>query len=260
MSGFIRQIYKSILPYESRLWLYKHRHLKDYEQLRTVVHHSPKGDFSLKPFDDHQCIFIHITKTAGTSVAKSLFGYLPYHYTACDYRVIYGRKIFNQYFKFAFVRNPWDRLYSAYRYLKAGGWDENDKIWAEAHLLQFESFNSFIKQWLTIDNINKHRHFWPQYRFICDAKGRPLINYLAYFETIDEDFRKICKILQIDASIGRHNANPGDNYRDVYDDEAQKIVADIYSRDIQLFGYSFDGIKDRNALSQGPASDNAVQI
>lgn len=249
MNGFARQTYKSLLSYEARLWLYKLRHKTEYSQLRTVVHPSPKGDFSLKPFDDNHCIFIHITKTAGTSVASSLFGYLPYHYTAIDYRVIFGRKTFQQYFKFAFVRNPWDRVYSAYRYLKSGGWNADDKTWAENNLKQYESFNSFVKHWLSTDNINKHRHFWPQSNFICDRHNRLLIDYLAYFESINADYDVISEKLGIGMKIGHHNANPGNNYRDAYDDESRKIVADIYANDIALFGYNFDGVMTRTTLS-----------
>lgn len=249
MSGFVRQIYKCLLPYEGRLWLYKLRHLKDYQRLRTVVHASPKGDFSLKPFDEHQCIFVHITKTAGTSIATSLFGYLPYHYTAIDYRVIFGRNTFNQYFKFAFVRNPWDRLYSAYRYLKSGGWNNDDKLWAEKNINMYDSFNSFVKHWLSPENIKLHRHFWPQSRFICDSHNRLLVDYLAYFETINDDYDVIRKKLGTGQNIGHHNANPGDSYRDVYNEETRNIVAKVYSTDIKLFGYDFGGIRKRTTIN-----------
>ena len=254
MSGFVRQTYKSLLPYETRLWLHKLRHRRDYQRLRSVVHPSPKGDFSLKPFDEHQCIFVHITKTAGTSVAKSLFGYLPYHYTAIDYRVIFGRTDFNRYFKFAFVRNPWDRLYSAFRYLKNGGWDENDQRWAETHLAPFDSFDVFVKQWLSKDNIEKHRHFWPQHRFVCDATGTILLDYLGYFETLSDDFEAIATQLGIPATLARHNINPGSSYRDAYDDQTREIVAEVYSRDIQLFGYDFDGLRARRVMQSHPSA------
>lgn len=248
VSEFLRQTYKSLLPHETRLWLHKLRHLRDYQQLRSNVYPSAKGDFSLKPFDEHRCIFVHITKTAGTSVAQSLFGYLPYHYTAIDYRVIFGRRDFNRYFKFAFVRNPWDRLYSAFRYLKAGGWDDNDKLWAEHHLAPFSDFKVFVKEWLSEDTIELHRHFWPQHRFICDATSRILIDYLGYFETLQEDFAAIQKRLAIKADLGSQNINPGGSYRDAYDPDTRQLVADIYSRDIALFGYDFDRVRDRRVL------------
>ena len=249
MTGLIRQLYNSILPEETRLQLYKLRHRQEYEDLRKRVFHSPKGDFSLRPFDEHQCIFIHITKTAGTSVAKSLFHYLPYHYTAIQYRVTYGKETFNNYFKFAFVRNPWDRLYSAYRYLKSGGWNNEDRVWAENHLAKFDNFSDFVKQWLTKENIAKHIHFKPQHLFICDSNGRLLVDYLAYFETLDDDFRRISEHLRINAEIGHHNTTPGNDYRDAYNQESRNIVADVYSVDIEIFGYNFDGICKRRTVN-----------
>ena len=249
MSNLARQIYEALLSYETRQWVHKLRHNREYRELRSIVHPSPKGDFSLKPFDEHKCIFIHITKSAGTSVAQSLFGYLPYHYTAIDYRVIYGRKLFKSYFKFAFVRNPWDRLYSAFRYLKAGGWNDDDKRWNEQNLSEYDSFESFIKIWLDKRNIMQHRHFWPQYRFLCDNNYHLLVDYLGYFETLDEDFRKICSRLNIDCSLGAHNTNPGESYGKVYTGSMRQKVADVYARDIELFGYEFDGIANRKVIT-----------
>jgi hypothetical protein len=245
MAGFINKVYNHIVPYETRRWLYKVRNPAANRRLRTIVNPSAKGDFSLKPFDEHRCIFIHITKTGGTSVAKSLFGYLPYHYTAIEYRVIYGRKHFEQYFKFAFVRNPWDRLYSAYRYLKSGGWDEKDKAWAETNIETYDDFGAFVREWLSKENSRKHLHFQPQHNFICDSKGRLLVDYLAYFETINVDFQNIAKRLHINADLGCHNATPGISYQDVYEEDMKKIVAEVYATDIALFGYDFGGIRQR---------------
>lgn len=244
-----RQLYESIVPYETRLWFYKLRHHRDYRKLRTTVFPSEKGSFSLKPYDEHQCIFIHITKTAGTSVAKALFSYLPYHYSAIDYRVIFGRKDFERYFKFAFVRNPWDRVYSAFRYLKSGGWNEEDKIWGEDNLSKFEDFDQFVKQWLTPENIKSHIHFHPQHQFICDKNGSLLIDYIAYFETLEEDFKQIADRLKIDSSIAHHNANPASSYLNIYNDETKKIVASVYDKDIEIFGYDFDNIRHRKIIS-----------
>lgn len=248
MASFARQLYESILPYETRLRLYKLRHQDDYEKLRTAVYPSEKGDFSLKPYDEHKCIFVHITKSAGTSVAKCMFGYLPYHYTAIDYRVIYGNKTFDDYFKFAFVRNPWDRIYSAYRYLNAGGWNEEDKTWAKDNLRDFKNFNDFVRRWLNSDNILTHVHFLPQHHFICDGRGKLLIDQLAYFETLEEDFNLIADRLGINARLSHHNASPVASYLDIYDSESRDIVADVYAKDITRFGYKFDGIKQRIIL------------
>ncbi len=237
MLEYIRKIYTGLFPYETRLKFYKLRHPREFEEVRTKVHPSPKGDFSLKPYDEYRCLFIHVTKTAGTSVARSLFGYLPYHYTAVDYRVIYGEKLFNEYFKFAFVRNPWDRLYSSYRYLMAGGWNEQDQQWTQQHIAHYKDFNDFVKNWLTDENIQKHVHFWPQSQFTCDHKGRLLLDYVGRFETLQTDFAYICQRLNIDATLKSLNRNPGQQYQEVYDPEAHAVAARIYARDIALFDY-----------------------
>ena len=248
----LRDIYHSIIPYEWRFQFYKLRHLREMQELRSHVYPSEKGNFSLRPFDQNHCLFIHITKTAGTSVAKSLFSYLPYHYTAIEYRVIYGRSDFDRYFKFAFVRNPWDRLYSAYRYLKAGGWDEGDRIWAEENIGHIKDFDEFVSRWLSIENMHKHLHFKPQHEFICDSRGRMLVNYLAYFETLQDDFKRVCRHMDIDAELGCHNANPGLGYQDVYTEETRQKVAEIYAQDIALFGYDFNGIAHRQIADLPP--------
>jgi hypothetical protein len=63
----------------------------------------------------HRCIFIHIPKTAGASIALSLFNEPPRHVHYRDFEIANPDK-FRRYFKFAFVRNPWDRLVSSYFY------------------------------------------------------------------------------------------------------------------------------------------------
>lgn len=245
MLTLLRQLYEKLVPYENRLAFFKWRNPKYFEELLYQVNPSPKGDFSLKPFDEHKAIFVHITKTAGTSVAKSLFGYLPYHYTAEEYRVFFGKKNFNNYFKFAFVRNPWDRLYSSYRYLKSGGWNDEDKIWGEENLKEFDDFNDFVTNWVTAENIKKHIHFKPQHEFICDRYGNLIVNHIAYFETLQEDFGTIAKMLNIETQLAKHNSNPGTTYTSIYSEDAKEVVNNVYEKDIKLFGYNFQGIAER---------------
>jgi hypothetical protein len=202
-----------------------------------------KGDFSLRSYDQMECIFVHITKSAGTSIAKSLFSELPYHYTASQYRVIYGRKKFSRYFKFAFVRNPWDRLYSAYSYLKGGGWNDKDLQWAKENFSDVNNFNDFVMNWLTPGRLNSHIHFWPQARFICDGKGDILLNHIAYFENINDEFTEICLKLNINKQLSHTNSSQRDSYTQAYTPEAIQKVRSLYQQDITLLGYSFNDIE-----------------
>lgn len=237
----MRQLYYKLVPCEARYWLYKLRHPAEFRKLRSAVHPSPKGDFSLRSYDKLECIFVHITKSAGTSVAKGLFGELPYHYTAAQYRVIYGRRNFSRYFKFAFVRNPWDRLYSAYSYLQGGGWNDKDKAWAKEHIDGVTNFNDFVLNWLSPDRLYSHIHFWPQYKFICDRKGRVLLDHIAYFENIDDEFRYLSNRLELKSELSHTNQSDRVNYTEVYSKEAIEKVRSLYKTDIDLLGYSFNG-------------------
>ena len=244
----MKKLYRHLLPYETRYFLYKLRHPAEFKQLRKRVFPSAKGDFSLRNFDEKRCIFIHIPKSAGTSVAKSLFGELPYHYTAIQYRVIYGRRTYNQYFKFAFVRNPWDRLYSGYSYLKNGGWNEDDRNWYIENLSHLGDFNEFVIDWLTPQRLNSHMHFRLQADFVCDRKQRPIIDYLGYFETLPGDFGHIAHKMGLAVKLAHVNASKRKGYRDIYTPESIDKVKELYADDIELFGYNFEGIKRRMTI------------
>ncbi len=251
----LRTVYNRALSAESRYWIYKLRHPKEFQHLRERVYRHPKADFSLKGCAEREAIFVHITKAAGTSIALSLFGALPYHYTAWQYRVIFGHKAFNRYFKFTFVRNPWDRLYSAYSYLNNGGWDEYDRRWAEKNLADVATFDEFVLDWLTPERLYSHIHLWPQNWFVLDAKDRLLVDYLGYFETIGEDFSLIASRVNPTASLKHTNASPRNDYRSVYSGDAIERVASLYGKDIALFGYQFDGLKRKRVERGGLVDD-----
>lgn len=239
----VRNLYTQLIPKEARFWLYKLRHQQEMEDLKHTVFPSPKGDFSLRRYYANKCVFVHITKAAGTSLALSLFGELPYHYTAQDYRVIYGRRDYNNFFKFTFVRNPWDRLYSAYSYLKGGGWNEQDAQWSQDNLGDIHSFDDFVINWLSHERLSAHIHLWPQSNFICNAWEKPIIDYLGYFETIEQDFNIIAARLNLNKTALKHtNASQREGYTTVYSAAAKQKVAELYKTDIVNFGYQFDSL------------------
>lgn len=198
---------------------------------------------NLAPFDRYRCIFVHIPKTGGIAVARSLFDAYPGgHVSLQEFESVYSKAELATYFKFTFVRNPWDRLVSAYAFLKAGGFNEYDGRWARTHLARYGSFDVFVREWINERNIYKLTHFIPQSRFVC-LEGRRLgVDFVGRFETIDEDFRHVRIRLGIDARLQRMNTTPGRraDYRSYYSDETARIVADVYSNDIELFGYDFD--------------------
>ena len=189
--------------------------------------------------DDYQCIFIHIPKAAGTSVALTLFDQGSRHVPWFEYQRANAQK-FRRYFKFTFVRNPWDRLVSSYFFLRNGGLGPQDAAWAEMNLGQFKDFGSFVRDWINEENIQTWVHFLPQFYFICDAEGNIMMDFVGRMESMESDFAYVANRLDCTKKLARVNAGNSSHYSTYYDEETRKIVRRVYKRDIELFGYSFE--------------------
>lgn len=189
-------------------------------------------------FDAYQCIFIHIPKAAGTSVAKALFGAGSRHVPCTEYEKA-NRKKFERYFKFAFVRNPWDRLHSAYHFLRRGGLNEADDKFSQGPLSRFDDFESFVVRGLAESEIRGWVHFRPQVEFIVDSTGQNAMDYIGQFENLVSDFNHVCRRLGVTRELPRLNVTPRQPYMNAYTPEMRDIVADVYSEDIAMLGYQF---------------------
>jgi hypothetical protein len=209
------------------------------------------------PFDRHRCVFVHIPKAAGTALAHGLLGYPktgsyqgPGHTTLRQYALIFREQEFRRYFKFTFVRNPWDRLHSAFTYLKQGGWNQADRAWAEANLAGIDDFESFVCRWLpAVDVERSWIHLQPQYLFLRLQGDRPSVNFIGRFETLESDYQAVASRLGVRAELEHLNkTRRSQRYRDAYTDEMKEIVANVYRKDIELFGYEFDHINTSEAL------------
>ena len=210
------------------------------------------------PFDEHRCIMVHIPKCAGNSVCKGLFGdYSCGHMSLKRYQIMFGPLEFKAYFKFTVVRNPYDRLVSAFLFMKKGGNNEQDRRWAERHLSPYADFDAFVKGWVNRKNIWSGLHFRPQSSFICLEKNRPGLDFIGYYENLEADFAFICRKLQLKATLLQANRNLSreKDYREYYTDEARKIVAQVYADDLQVLGYAFDNSNLHTLLARRGGSD-----
>jgi len=198
----------------------------------------------------HRAIFIHIPKTAGYAVAQAL-SHQPSHMPYSTYENVNPRK-FERFFKFTFVRNPWDRLVSCYFFLKQGGMTDLDKRFADDNLAAYDTFESFVDGWLTEQNIWSWVHFKPQFSFICDASMRVRMDFVGRMETIEADFRYVCQRLNVAAELKRRNASEHRPYTEYYSDTLRERVAAVYADDIALFGYRFGELPAR-VIAHQPA-------
>ena len=212
---------------------------------------------------NHQlkCIFVEVPKNSSCSVCDWLLGmdFCPMelrdnHKFPFIAKEEYGLH-WEEYFKFAVIRNPYERVVSAYTMLlknKLHSWI--DKEFSEK-LKRFDSFSDFCKGYLDKTILNPHylntdewidtpyfitAHFLPQNYWV-----NPLVDYtkdifIVRQETLIKDLTKVGKRLGLDihAFPHRNSSNHGD-YRQYYDEETIQIVHNKYEQDISLFQYQF---------------------
>lgn len=229
------------LPYRGRRALRAAINPSRYRRLQRMRRNDRNG-YSLDGFDQHACIFVHIPKCAGISIASSLFGNLAGgHYTIRRYQLIFSEAEFERYFKFTFVRNPWDRLVSAFHFLKKGGVNQRDAQWAARQLGEFADFGDFVRRWINSRNIYRGIHFIPQFEFLRVAGSAPKVDFVGRFENLEEDFQHIAQTIGAESVLAKRNSRSvGRDFREYYEDDTVQIVADAFATDIELFGYTFD--------------------
>ena len=201
------------------------------------------GEYSLMPFHKNRCIFVHIPKCAGLSVAKSLFGNKAGgHNTLKDYRKLFEPADFESYFKFCFVRNPWDRLVSAFHFLKNGGISVMDRQWSQENLTKFKDFRTFVNEWVSISkNKWSYIHFLPQYYFIFDNEKESSMDFIGDYESLKSDYTFVAKRLGIVSKLSHINSSSRKrDFRNYYDSNMIDIVGSMYKTDIELFEYEFE--------------------
>ena len=190
--------------------------------------------------NEHNAIFIHLPKTAGTSMSRALGLSGSRHIPAEAYRIANPKKFAN-FFKFAVVRNPYDRLYSSYAFLLNGGLNDDDARFAAAHVQSFESFSQFVTEGLARNpEIRDWVHFRPQTVFIYDAVGRNMLDFTGRFERLAEDYAYIAERLGKPIELPVTNRSGKGDYREAYTPAMVDVVRSLYVKDLDLLHYTFD--------------------
>jgi hypothetical protein len=185
----------------------------------------------------HKFVFVHINKTGGTSIETILRkiskNWNGKHHLIEKYRKLADEKHgFENYFKFTFVRNPWDRLLSNYFFRK---------ITLKDNRVQDLSFKNWIINSrdgnYSFENCLSRR---TQLDWIVDENGEVVVDFIGRFENLQQDFNIICDKIKIPQQQLPHaNKSKHTHYTEYYDDETRQIVAEKYAKDIEYFGYKF---------------------
>ena len=233
------------LPYELRRRCFEWSDPIEYKRLQFLRNSSPEqtNEPTFKPILDKKCLFVHIPKAAGISIGKAIFGRNTGNHTfVSQYQIAFSKKEFNSMFKFSFVRNPWDRLYSAYTFLSNGGRNENDKKWFDHHLGEYKDFESFVLDWVNNRNIELGIHFIPQYKFLTNPGSTKLkVDFVGRYESIDSDWEFVKSQIELEGILAKVNESIGrkNDFRDCYSNKMKAVVAEAYYEDTRLFKYKF---------------------
>lgn len=203
--------------------------------------------------DFHRCIFIHIPKCAGTSIESVLgmhgavetVGIEPYLNQKMDDKVLFGKGAqhyslkklqdtmpqdkYKSYFKFTFVRNPWERFISHVAWM--GG------KWHKKEMLTKNEVNEAVRSLMT--NKKTNEHLASQVSYIYDNKGQSEIDFIGRFEEIDEHWKRLKTILNIDENLPSRMSSEHKHYSYYLTDSQAEIVGNYYSEDISKFKYKF---------------------
>ena len=138
------------------------------------------------------------------------------------------------YFKFAFVRNPWDRLVSCWK----------DKVvsynyfgFSDSERSKMKSFENFVAFLGGVDIERCDLHLRSQSKLV-DVDN---LDYIGRFESFTSDLHALVEKLELgEVKIRRLNASDNrKNYRKYYDEALRQKVASIYREDIEIFSYDF---------------------
>lgn len=197
------------------------------------------GDYELAAMRRMNCIFVHVPKTAGISVARGLFGsHAGGHFPLFLYLWLYGSRRFDAMFKFAFVRHPEARLLSAFHFLSKGGMLETDRLWAERWLSGCPSADAFVQERLPLDHVREALHFRPQTFFLTDPRhGRIGVDFLGRVEALDRDLAHVQSVLGTSATLPSLNRSGPRQGGATLSPASRRIVEEIYAEDYANFGY-----------------------
>jgi len=203
----------------------------------------------------HNFICLHIPKTAGTSVRTMLSQYqsnkpespAEWHEDMVVTRTRVSQTFFDNAFKFTFIRNPWDRMYSSYQFIC------HKKLNTIENIPQEYYKEIGFKRWLMEESFYVPNHIAPTPDMIpiqrktlsswmCDESGNQLVDFVGRFENINEDFSRIIKHIGV-PNVTLPKLAPSQrkkDYREAYDNESREFVEIHHKIDIDTFGYTFD--------------------
>ena len=217
-------------------------------------------------------LFIHIPKTAGTSIKtelekygernhyeeKKLLGlykkkhaFYP-HTTASELIDTIGEKPLKNIFKFAFVRNPWDRMLSLYTFTLLSAQKRLEhKLTRKDHISEEDDKKTVsdlggqgFNKWLISTDYNNDIYGTPltrlpQSHWLTDQNNEIIVDFIGKYESLYKDLSSITSRLNIKVNLSHLNRSNHDDWWKTYDENAFNFVKKHFQDDIEKFNYKF---------------------
>jgi len=208
----------------------------------TGVSEGLKNDIS-----DLGCIFIHIPKCAGNAVQKSLFGEVVFgHQTIRQYQLALGSSEYSKAWKFAITRDPWERIVSAWRFLKAGGLHAHDEKYFSENISQYSTFDHFVNDWLVHQDLKNCGcvHFKPQVHFIQDLSGVLAMDQMIKLSNLGRNYSSLReRFMGEELTVENKAEGSSEGYSEMLASAETRLnIAKVYAEDIAALDYKKDSV------------------
>ncbi len=208
-----------------------HCNAKNLPEMPSKACNISKSKYAMTASDQCKFLWFRVAKV-GTRSFLSIFSEanIPLSLN-CDSQY-YDKGKYKDYFKFAFVRNPWDRVVSCYCNKVT---NKAHRAFAECFDKDFEYFVDFINRQ---DLAKADRHIRLQVKlFPMDE-----VDFIGRFENFEVDLKHVLNIIGIDSTkkIPQNNPSKHMHYSHYYNERTKKIIAKKYKPDIKAFNYAFE--------------------
>ena len=193
------------------------------------------NEYNLTLSHSHEFVWFRVSKVGTRTILHELnkagVGMEESHQRLIHYK----GGAYSNYYKFAFVRNPWDRLVSAWSNKVV----DSNAFGLECNLrAELQSFEEFVCYIGKLDLSRSDIHIRPQIHAI-DLQN---IDFVGRYESYEEHVRHVFSELQLPlVELSRRNNSKGKKrgYREYYTDHLAEKVGDLYSADVEQFNYEF---------------------
>lgn len=205
----------------------------DVKPILSKNHTNPKQNgrpYNITTSDANHFVWFRVAKVGTRTIYKILKDH-NIQIAQDGYSIPFNPNSHDNYFKFAFVRNPWDRVVSCYF----------NKIvarcyptFSECYGKSFEYFVDFIDR-LNLSVADVHIRL--------QTKLIPLdqVDFVGSLENFEDDLNYVLKTIGLEnVTIPKINATSRDHYSKYYTKRTANIIARKYQEDIEAFGYIFE--------------------